>query len=309
MNALATFSPRTSSARSTSWTIIFNSAMVIVGSLLSAFAYSLFQVPYDLAAGGIGGIGIILNHITGWPVGTLYFLLNIPLIILGYFHLGRLRFVMYTGLGIIVFSVATDLFVASLPSMLTSYPITENMLLSAVYAGLVGGIGLGFIYRAGGTLGSTGVLGRILQNKTGIPMSQLLLSINGVVIIMSGIIFNWEIALNAMVTVFFFGLASDFVLEGPSTIRTATIITDCPDTLTQSLMDRLHRGVSAWSITGGYTGQAHTMLLCTVGRPQVNELKQIVASVDPQALLIIGNAQQALGMGFFPFKPSMSSPA
>jgi uncharacterized membrane-anchored protein YitT (DUF2179 family) len=110
------------------------------------------------------------------------------------------------------------------------------------------------------------------------------------------------VALYAMLTLFLSGLASDYTLEGPSTIRTITIITDLPEEMAQALIEKLDQGVSRWEITGGYTGKPHTMLMCTVHRPQVNNIKSLVAQIDSKAFVIVGNAHQALGAGFSPLK-------
>jgi uncharacterized membrane-anchored protein YitT (DUF2179 family) len=271
---------------------------MLIGALVVALGYGLFQVPYNIAAGGVGGIGIIINHFTGWPVGMMYFILNIPLLVLGYFHLGRWRFVLRTVLAVFVFSVATDLFIAFLPRFLPQHPITSDTLLSAVYGGIVGGVGGGLIYRAGSTLAGTGVVGRIIQRKTGIPLSQIYLYTDGLIILIAGVIFGWEIALYALLTLFLNGLASDYTLEGPSSVRTATIVTDHPQAVARALMDGFGRGVSRWQITGGYSDEAHAMLMCTIYRSQVNELKCFVTGVDPSAFVVIGMAHQALGGGF-----------
>lgn len=171
---------------------------------------------------------IIINHFTGWPVGMMILVMNTPLLILGLFSLGRWRFLIRTVVCVFVFSTATDLFIAYLPRCLPQYPITADVLLSALYGGIVGGIGGGLIYRAGGTLGSTGVIGRIIQQRTGVPLSHVYLYTDGMIILMAGLTFGWEIALHAFLTLFLSGLASDDILEGPSNVRTATIIMDRP---------------------------------------------------------------------------------
>lgn len=275
---------------------------MVIGVLLAALGYSLFQVPYRIAAGGVGGISIIVNSFTGWPVGAIYLVLNIPLLVLGYFYLGRWAFIIRTLIAVVVFSTATDLFLAYLPGMLETYPITQNVLLSAIYGGLVGGIGGGLNYRAGGTMGGTGIIGRIIQKKTGFPLSQVYLYTDGVIVLTAGAVFGWELALYALLTLFLAGLASDYTLEGPSSIRTATIISNNPEVVAQALINELGRGVSQWQITGSYTGETRTMLICTIYRPQVNDLKRIVGQADSQAFVTIGIAHQAFGAGFSPLK-------
>lgn len=276
--------------------------LLVVGTTISALGYSLFQVPYNIAAGGVSGIGIIVNHFTGWPIGTFYLVMNVPLLILGYFNLGGLRFLWRTILAVLLFSSLVDLFNAQLPRLLTQFPVTDDVLLSAIYGGIVGGIGTGLIYRSGGTIGGTSILGRILQKRTGAPLSQLYFYTDGVIILTAGLVFGWEIALYALLTMFLNGLASDYVLEGVSNVRTATIITDRPEEIARAIIAQLGRGVSFWPVTGAYTGRPHTMLLCTIYRSQLNPLKQLVAELDRDAFVIVGKTHQALGFGFRPLK-------
>ena len=281
---------------------IRNLFVLSVGTLIAALGYSLFQVPHNLAAGGIGGVSIIISHFTGWPVGAMILVMNIPLLLLGYFYLGRWPFVLRTILAVFIFSIATDLFLIYLVGFLPEYPLTDDILLSAIYGGMVGGIGGGLVYRAGSTIGGTGIVGRIIQKQTGIPLSQVYLYTDGVIVLAAGAVFGWEVALYALLTLFLGGIASDYTLEGPSSVRTATIITNRAEELSQALMAGLGRGISQWEITGSYTGESHTMLNCTIYRPQVNDLKQIVADIDPSAFVTIGVAHQALGFGFIPLK-------
>jgi uncharacterized membrane-anchored protein YitT (DUF2179 family) len=273
---------------------------LVVGSVLSALGYALFLVPFNIAAGGVSGTSIIINHFTGWPVGVLYFVMNIPLLVLGFFYLGRWRFIWKTLVAVILFSTLSDVFILYLPRWLEQYPLNQDTLLNAVYGGIIGGIGGGFIYRFGGTMGGTSILGRIIQQKTGAPLSQIFLYTDGIVIFAAGLVFGWQLSLYALLTLFLSGLASDYTLEGPSSVRTATIITDDPEAVSRALIQTLGRGVSQWEITGGYTGQNHSMIFCTIYRPQVNELKRVVAEVDKKAFVVIGTAHQALGFGFTP---------
>ncbi|MGD8209471.1 MAG: YitT family protein [Desulfobacterales bacterium] len=269
-----------------------------LGAVIVAMGFSLFQVPFNLAAGGITGVAIIVRSFIELPTGALYLILNLPLMIIGYRYLGRWQFLIRTILSVLVFSATTDFLSYVMPKVLVHFPMTSNMLLSSIYAGLVTGIGSGLIYRAGGTIGGTSVITRIIQRRTGIPLSQLYLIVDGTIIILAVFTFGWEIALHAILVLMVAGMASDFALEGPSVVRTASIITDQPRELAGALMGRLHRGVSIWEITGGYTGQKRSMVFCTVNRAQISELKQIVSDVNPDAFVVIGNAQQALGVGF-----------
>ena len=271
---------------------------LILGAVIVAIGFSLFQVPFNLAAGGITGVTIIVRDFIDLPNGVIYLILNLPMMIIGYRYLGRWHFLIRTILSVLVFSVATDFLSYTMPKILVNFPMTSNMLLSSIYAGLITGIGSGLIYRAGGTIGGTSVITRIIQRKTGIPLSQLYLIVDGTIILLAVFTFGWEIALHAILVLMIGGVASDFALEGPSVVRTASIVTDQPREMAEALMCRLHRGVSIWDITGGYTGQKRSMVFCTVNRAQIFELKQVVSDVNPDAFVVIGNAQQALGTGF-----------
>ena len=272
--------------------------LLLIGAVLSAVGYAVFQVPYNIAAGGVSGIAILVNHFTGWPVSTFYLLANLPLFVLGYLFLGRWRFLWSTALVVLIFSGTTQWLEASLPQYLASYPITDNVLLSAIWAGLVGGIGGGLVYWAGSTMGGTAIVGRIIQVKTGLSLSQIYLFVDGTIVLAAGILFGWETALYAMLTLLLSGIATDYVLEGPSRTRTATIITSNPQPIIDAVMAELSRGVSYWDAVGGYTGEKRTIIVCTIYRPQVGDLKAILARLDPQAFVTIGVTQEALGQGF-----------
>ncbi|MCB0075762.1 MAG: YitT family protein, partial [Caldilineaceae bacterium] len=114
--------------------------LLTLGALVAALGFSLFQVPYNIAAGGVSGIGIIVNHFTGVSVSLFYLLANIPLLLLGFFYLGRWRFLLTTVIAVVLFSVGTEYFPRILPQYMSEYPITDNVLLAAIYAGLIGGI-------------------------------------------------------------------------------------------------------------------------------------------------------------------------
>jgi uncharacterized membrane-anchored protein YitT (DUF2179 family) len=116
----------------------------------------------------------------------------------------------------------------------------------------------------------------------------------------AGLVFGWNIALYGFLMLFLNGLASDYMLEGPSSARTATIITNRPQAVIDELMIHLHRGVSFWEVTGGFTGQKRYLVLCTITRPQVAQMKQLVAKMDPEAFVTSGVSHEAMGAGFSP---------
>jgi uncharacterized membrane-anchored protein YitT (DUF2179 family) len=275
--------------------VLWRQIQITLGAIIAAVGFSVFQVPFKLAAGGVTGIGIIINHFTDIPVGMIYLALNVPLTILGFLYLGRWRFVVSTVIAVLVFSISIDLLDLYLPALADRWPITGDMLLATIYAGVLFGVGMGAIYRAGGTIGGTSVPARILYERLGFPLSQSYLLTDGAIIFFAGLIFNWEVALLATLTLVLSGIVSDMVLEGVSQVRTATIVTQKPDEVRLAIIYQLRRGVSLWTIEGGYTKTPRAMVFCTVLRTRVTDLKYTIATVDPDAFIVIGVAQQVIG--------------
>jgi uncharacterized membrane-anchored protein YitT (DUF2179 family) len=260
------------------------------GALLLIASVDIFLAPAKLSPGGVTGIAIIINEFTGWPIGLIMLILNIPMMALGFHYLGRFRFLTSTLYVVLLFNLGVDYAARWLPP-----GITDDLLLNALYSGVVGGVGMGLVYRGRGTSAGTGVLGRVLQLKTGIPLSQVYLLTDGGVILVGGLIFGWEVALYSFLTLFVWGVVTDYVLEGPSVIRTAFIITDSPVEVTQAVFERLGLGITAWTGKGMFTDSQHTVLFCTINRPDVNTLKAVITEVDPYAFVVIGQGHQATG--------------
>ena len=261
------------------------------GALLAALNVHLFLAPSNIAPGGVTGIAIILNKLTGWPIGLTMLVLNIAPLAVGFQHLGRFRFLVSTLYTVLLYNLGVDL----LAHWFAATTLTDEILLNALYGGVVGGIATGLIYRGGGTSAGTGVLARVLQVRTGIPISQIYLVTDGAVVLVAGLIFGWEAGLYALITLFVWGLAADYVLEGPSVVRMAFIVTDKPQEVADVVFRRLQLGVTAWPAEGMFTKKEHAVLFCTLTRPHERSLRQAVAEADPKAFLVIGHGHQASG--------------
>lgn len=269
---------------------------VLIGSLVQAFAMRLFLVPALLVSGGISGAAQIINYFTGWPIGLMVFLGNAPLFILGWRFLGGSRFALRTALTIVAFSLFTDLLVLFIPAE----GMTDDLVLNSLYGGILYGIGLGLVYRGRGTSGGSDILGRILNRRLGISISQAYLITDTLVVLAGGLAFDWERARYGLLVIYVSGLAAEMASEGQSIFRTAMIVTNCPDKVSASIFDVLERGVTILPGTGAYTGASRPVLYCVVTRSEVNPLKEIVRTADPSAFMVIGSAHEALGEGFLP---------
>jgi uncharacterized membrane-anchored protein YitT (DUF2179 family) len=271
---------------------------ILLGGLVQALAMRLFLIPANLVSGGVSGGAQLINHFTQWPVGLMILAGNIPLFFIGWRHLGGPRFALRTALSVLSFSLLTDLLVFFLPLD----GIVHDLVLNSLYGGVVLGIGLGLVYRGRGTSGGSDILGRILNERLGISISQAYLLTDSVVILLAGFVFTWENALYALVVTYVSGLAAEMVLEGSNIFRTAIIITACPEVVTQKILYEMERGVTILAGKGGFTGEERPVLYCVVTRAEVSQIKLIVKEADPSAFIVIGQAHEALGEGFRPLK-------
>ena len=290
------------------WPTIRDYFLIILAALLQALSLRLFFVPANLASGGVSGISQLINHFTGWPIGLMILIGNIPLIALGWRFLGGYRFAMRTAVAILTYSVFTDflpgttLFSPGGAGTALIHDLQGDIFLSALYGAIVSGIGYGLIYRARGTSGGSDILARILNHYRGVPMTQSYLMVDTAVILGAGFVFGWKEALYAMIALYVSGLAAETTLEGGGTIRTAMIVTREVDAISERVFEDLQRGVTVLEGTGAYTGADRPVLYCVISRAEVATLKAIVHEVDPRAFMVIGVAHEALGEGFRPLK-------
>lgn len=288
------------------WPNVRDYLLIILSSLIQAVSLRLFFIPANLASGGVSGISQLINHFTGWPIGLMVLIGNVPLFLLGWRFLGGVKFAMRTAVAILTYSVFTDLLL-KIPSFVQSsqYLINDlqgDIFLNSLYGAIVSGVGYGMVYRARGTSGGSDILARILNNWRGISMTQSYLIVDSAVILSAGFIFGWKQALYAMIALYVSGLVSETVLEGGATVRTAMIITGKPDEVSTRVIDEIGRGVTYLEGKGGYTGNSRPVLYCVVSLAEVSSLKAIVHEIDPEAFMVIGVAHEALGEGFKPLK-------
>jgi uncharacterized membrane-anchored protein YitT (DUF2179 family) len=282
------------------WTKVRDYVLLLAGALVQAVGLRLFMVPAQLASGGISGISQLINHYTGWSIGLMVFIGNMPLFLLGWRFLGGRRFALRTLVAVLAYSVFTELLL-----YLPFFPhdgITSDLVLNSLYGAVVSGVGYGLVYRAQGTSGGSDILARILNRWRGIPMTQSYLMTDTLVILAAGFVFGWQRALYALIVLYVSGLVVDSTLEGAGTVRTALIITERCKEISDRVLAEMERGVTILNGTGAYTGEARPVLYCVVSRSEVQQLKSIVQEADPQAFMVIGAAHEALGEGFQPFR-------
>ncbi|NLM97690.1 MAG: YitT family protein [Halanaerobiaceae bacterium] len=271
--------------------IILDYVGITFGSALLAISLTVFLIPNKIVAGGISGLATIIYYFTGWPIGLMTFVMNVPLFIAGIKYLGR-SFGPRTLYGMALFSVFIDVFQGSLPVL------TEDLLLATIYGGVVGGIGLGIVFLSRGTTGGTDMIAALVNHFTNLSMGKGLLLADGIVVLLAGIFFNAEVALYAAISIFINGKTIDLVQEGLNYKKAAFIISKEPRKIMKRIMDELDRGVTVLNGYGGYTGEEKDVLYCIISRAELTKLKRMVYGIDQDAFMIISDVHEVLGEGF-----------
>jgi len=264
---------------------------VLVGVVITAVGVSCFLIPAKIAAGGVSGLATVIYHLTEFPVGVTMLLFNIPLFILSWRIIGPV-FGAKTIFGTLAMSVFVDLFNQF------AVPMTEDLLLAAIYGGVISGIGLGIAFRSGGSTGGTDMAAQLVARVFPTSVGQALLIVDGFVIVLAGLAFGLELAMYALIAVFITTKTVDVVQEGQSYAKACLVISDYPEAIGQLIMERLERGVTMLDGRGMYTKYDKEILLAIVSRMEISTLKSIVAEIDKRAFVIIYDVHEVLGEGF-----------
>jgi uncharacterized membrane-anchored protein YitT (DUF2179 family) len=263
---------------------------IALGSALSAYSVQGFIVHAGLGGGGIGGIALILFYTLGFPIGLMTFLLNIPLFIIGWREVSR-RFVLKTLIGLVVYSLALDLFKGIRP-----LPF-EDIFLGALYGGVLGGVGSGIVFRLGGSLGGTDIVAKIIQRRFGWAMGTTMLFFNAVIILISWAFLGPKVALYTLVSIFVSSRTVD-VIQGGIPAKSVTIISNNTDILVTRIHHELGRGATFLQGRGSFSAEEKNIIICVVSMPEIGHLKRVIREVDPRAFLIIQNASEVVGQGW-----------
>ena len=284
------------------WRSIKDFLLIILGGLLQALALRTFLVPSLLVGGGISGLAQLFHYLWNLPIGAVTLLGNIPLFIIGWRFLGGPRFAVRTILAVFSYTVFVDILV----ELTGTAPITDDLLLNSLYGGILLGVGLGLVYLGQGTSGGTDILGRILNRRFGMSISLAYMVTDSFAVILSGFFFGWDRALYGLIMIYLSGVAADMISQGTNVIREALIITDKTEEVVNAISDVLGRGTTIIEAKGGYTQKDRPMIFCVVTAGEVIRLKTIVQETDPNAFMVVGHVNEALGEGFKPLKSSQT---
>jgi uncharacterized membrane-anchored protein YitT (DUF2179 family) len=263
---------------------------ILTGSALMGFGINYFNIANGLAEGGVTGITILLKFMFNWDPGLVNLLLNIPLLLLGWKVLGKTSFI-YTIIG----TISLSLFLSLFGSMRLEL---DDPLLAALYAGVSVGIGLGIIFRFGGTTGGVDIIARLLNKYIGWSIGRTMFLADVLVIGISLLYLDLTRAMYTLVAVFIGARVIDFVQEGAYAAKAVMIISDSAAQIAENIMRDMERGATLLKGKGGYTGSEKEVLYCVVSRNEIVRLKLLVHQVDPYAFVTVNDVHEVLGEGF-----------
>lgn len=265
---------------------------IVVGTFFASLGINLFLAPHAVVSGGASGVAILVNRLTGFPIGVSMLLLNIPLFILGAIFLGQ-GFGIRSIFGTVAFSFLTDL-TASLPSL------TENMMMASVFGGALIGAGFGIVFLAGATSGGTDILAALGHKAVpAIDVGKWIFIIDIVIISVAAYFFqNTELVLSGILTLFVSVVLVDYMISGANIAKIVYIVSDNSEAIAEEIMTKVARGVTGIYTRGMYEKENRTMLMCVVKRFELQKLERIVNENDPNAFLIYAQARRVAGEGF-----------
>lgn len=273
---------------------IIKYVVILAGAFLYGIGFQFFMYPNSVASGGIAGLSMIVNSITGLPVGVTNIVLNIPLFLYARKHFGR-DFLVSSLVGMAASSVLVDILAT------TGYSATGDPMLASIIGGVIKGIGLGLLYYTGATTGGLDIVIKAVRIKyPNIRFGTVMLAVDALVIVAYAFILNkYESAMYSIIALYVVSKMVDLVLYGTNPANVCYIISENSEALINEIIGgSLKRGVTILEGEGAYSHHRKQIVMCVVRDNQIAELRRIVKSVDEHAFVIVTDAKDVFGKGF-----------
>lgn len=269
-----------------------NFIYVVLGVVLIALSINMFFLKVKIAPGGVSGLATVIYYLTGISVGTIVFAINIPLFIAGFFAFGK-RFSIKTLLATVLLSVILDT-TTFLPQL------TDDMLLAAIFGGLMMGCGMAFVFKGGATTGGTDVAAKlVIKFFPRFNISEQLFFIDGLVVVSAMIAFrNFDIGFYSIIAIWISAKVIDLLFEGFGFAKAIFIISDYGEEIADRILTDVGRGVTGLNGEGMFFRKDKKILMTIVDRRQIPDIKSIVKEEDENAFVVITDVREALGEGF-----------
>lgn len=269
-------------------------SLILLGAAILSFGIVHFNMENNLSEGGFTGITLLLYFLFDISPAISNIVLNIPMFFIGWKLLGRITF-FYTLIGTIAVSLFLWVFQTKFK---LSIPLHEDLTLVALFAGTFIGIGLGIIFRVGGTTGGVDIIARLGRKYLGWSIGKTMLIFDATVIAASLIYLNYREAMYTLVAVFIGTRVIDFIQEGAYKARGAMIISEKSDEISKKISEEMERGVTILNGRGSYTGLEKDVLYCVISRNELIRLHTLIKNIDPVAFVAVTDVHEVLGEGF-----------
>ena len=272
--------------------VLYDILVCIIGSALVGTALSVFTIPNEIAPGGISGLSTALAYMLGVRVSVLTLVLNIPIMLAAYRLLGKRSF-LYTLLSTALLSGFIEL-----ASFLPVY--TGNILIAAVYGGVLTGIGIGILFLRNITTGGTDLLALMLHKAfPNVPNGTILAVIDGIVVLIAVLVFRKiEVALTSVLTIYFSSKVIDLIAQGVDYAKVIYIVTDKGKELSAVLNSSTDRGNTVIKAFGGYTGAEKQLVITVTRRNVLAQTLRLIHATDPAAFTFVTDSTEVHGEGF-----------
>ena len=261
--------------------------LITIGAAIAAIGLKLFLVPNNIIDGGVVGLSIMGEAITGVSFGIIMPLLSLPFVVYGWKRLGK-AFALYTLYAIIALSIFSGIFAQF-------DPLTTDSFLAAIFGGIIDGIGVGLIIRYGGSLDGTEIIAIDMDKRTVFSTGEILMFINLFILSGAGFLFGYDKAMYSLVAYFVISKMIDVVVKGINEVYSVMIVTSEYEDMRDTLVHDLNRGVTVLHAEGGYSGEEKRALYCIVSRLEIDKLKEAVQDVDDRAFLTVTPVNDIVG--------------
>ena len=264
----------------------FDFFMLTIGAIIASFAIEEFLVPCTILDGGLIGVSIIINNITGITLGFLTLALNIPFLIVGAGKMGRL-FIYKSAYSMLIFSVFLEIFAKLVGA-------TNDYILAVSFGGVILGLGVGLVIKHGGCLDGTETIALLLNKKYNLPIGQTVLIFNVIIYSVAGVTFGFDRAMYSLLTYFITSKVLDIVESGINQTKAAMIITNDAEVISNKIYQHLGRTVTIMEGEGLVSGKK-VVLYCVLTRFEIYTLKEIINSIDASAFVAISDVSEIIG--------------
>lgn len=265
---------------------------ILLGNFLCSIAFNLFFIPSKLLSGGVGGLGILTQYLTGIPSGIVVFILNVPIFIIGAKILDR-EFAMYGFISMFIFSS-----LLTLTRNIGNYFVIDDILLSAVFGGVFNGVGMGLMFRNRTCQGGFDIIAVILKDRYNINVGSALMACNTIIVSLSSLLFGYKPAMYTLISMYIGYKILDKVQTGFNVKKKIVIVSDKAEELAKAIIHKLNRGVTFLDGIGGYTKENKKVIYCIVTSRETAKLKSIMDEIDPMAFFTVSDVVEVRGSGF-----------